>query len=511
VVVKRASGTGQWTRLGFAGQVVLALALALGVCLLVVHLSEWRRFRARIDLTAGGRNTLDPQTEALLAGLEEPVRIDIFFRPATYEHVASVTAEAQQRMSELLFVANSLLPEKVEIRSHDLLDVASAQKRMDELGIEEVQTVVVSLGERREVLRLFAEIAELDVGNPDPRAPQPAALHAFRGEEALAEALKKVSAGDTPRVYFSTGHGEPDPFGTENHDLGALSAELRRQGFEVRTWDGASEGPVPDDCDVLALVGLVQPLGEAELAHVRTFVETGGRLFVTAEPRYSDEPGSVGDVLARYGMLLTRGVVCLPVLDYFGNPTEGVAECADFRVGERELNAQHPVTAPLVERGRKVRFVYGRSFDRGEGPAGSILLDLASSPNGAWRDLPGEDGTLDFVYEPSRETSERFRLAMATTFPALREGGREARVVGVASPYLPSSSVFGTNRDFLLNAFNWLAARDFRVGVSSRDPERSVLDLERGRALSVVFHTSLWGLPGVFGLLGAVTFLRRRR
>ena len=91
MVVSAKSGTGHWTRLGFAAQVCVALVLAIGVCLLVVHLAEWRRFRARVDLTVDARNTLDPQTEALLSGLEEPVVVDIFFRAASYEHLARVT------------------------------------------------------------------------------------------------------------------------------------------------------------------------------------------------------------------------------------------------------------------------------------------------------------------------------------------------------------------------------------------------------------------------------------
>ena len=38
------------------------------------------------------------------------------------------------------------------------------------------------------------------------------------------------------------------------------------------------------------------------------------------ERDFSEEEGSVGLMLRRYGMILKRGLVCMPVLDYLGNP-----------------------------------------------------------------------------------------------------------------------------------------------------------------------------------------------
>jgi len=520
---KDKSGTGRWTRFGFGLQVLFALVLAIGACMLAVHLSEWRRARWRADFTASGSNTLDPQTMEILEGLDERVKIDIFFRTASTEHMRLSTDQAQQLTNELLSVAKNLLPEKLEIEAHNLLDLAATEKRMQELSLTEVQSVVVSLGERREVLRLYTDLAEFDYGSENPRSPRPATLHKYRGEEAFAEALKKVSSGDSPRIYFSAGHGEADPNGSEARDLGQLTTELTRQGFIVDTWEGAVDGPVPDDCDLLAIVAPEQPFTDREREYVSTWVDAGGRLLGAAERDFSDEEGSVGRMLRRYGMILKRGLVCMPVLDYLGNPTEGLPECMDFRVSDRHMNSSHEITQPLVERDRKLRFVYSRSFDYGGPPEGGLLLELVSSPAESWRDMPDANFTLDFSLDNNRETTGRFRLVMVSTFPVVNQAGepaelldseglaREARVIGIASPFFMANNAFSTNRDFLLNAFNWLAERDFRVGVASRDPERSLVDITRGADMAVIFHSTLWGLPAVFGLLGVVTFLRRRR
>ncbi len=519
----KTGGTGKWTRFGFGLQVLAALALAIGACLLVVHLSEWRRARWRADFTASGTNTLDPQTMAILEGLHERVKVDIFFRAASTDHMRVATDQAQTRMNELLFVAKNLLPEKLELEAHNLLDLAAAEKRMQELSLKEVQTVVLSLGDRREVMRLYSDIAEFDYGSENPRSPRPATMHKFRGEEAFAEALKKVSSGDSPRIYFSAGHGEANPTGSEGRDLGLLTTELERQGFVVGTWEGEADGPVPADCDLLAIIGPEQPFSDREREYLETWVDAGGRLFGATETRFGEEPGSVASMLRRYGMLLKRGLVCMPVLDYLGNQTEGLVECTDFRVNERHMNATHEVTESLVERHRKLRFAYARAFDYGGPPEGGLLLELVSSPAESWLDLPDSNFDLDFVLDNNREATGRFRLAMLSTFPVQPLPGetaapldadglaREARVIGVSSPFFLANSTFTTNRDFILNAFNWLAERDFRVGVASRDPERSLIDLKQGNDFALLFHSSLWGLPAIFGLLGFATFLRRRR
>ncbi|MFT5284896.1 MAG: hypothetical protein ACI8TQ_001055 [Planctomycetota bacterium] len=517
---KAMSGRGRWTRLGLAVQVLLALLLSVAACALLVQLSEWRRMRWRSDFTVSGSNTLDPQTFALLEGLEQVVKVDIFFRPAATDQMRGVTSVAQSRMSDLLFVAKNQLPEKLEIEAHDLNDLASAQTRMAELSLDEVQCIVISNGDRREVLRLYSDIANIDSGSTDPRNPRPATLHSFRGEEVFAEALKKVTAGDSPHIYFSKGHGEANPFGTENVEFGLLSTELRRQGFGVSTWEGAVDGPVPADCDVLAIIGPVQPFTSAETEYVTNWVNAGGRLFGATEDRFNEEAGTVTSILRRYGLLLTRGIICVPVLDYLGNQVEGVPQCSDFRVSGRGLSSEHPITRALVERDRKVRFVFGRSFDFGGAPKGGLLLELLNAPQDAWRDLPDGNFALNYVLDNNRETTGRFRLGMVSTFPVAKSVDdpsgaeapkREGRVIGVASPSFLSNSTFSTNRDFLLNSFNWLAERDFRVGVTTRDPEQSFIDLNRGSDVSVIFHSSVWGLPAIFGLLGVVTFFRRRR
>ena len=79
----------------------------------------------------------------------------------------------------------------------------------------------------------------------------------------------------------------------------------------------------------------------------------------------------------------------------------------------------------------------------------------------------------------------------------------------LACPDALASAVFDRNRDFLLNAFNWLCAREFRVAVSPR-PEGEVI-LEDERALASIGRLAIFGLPGACLVVGLLLAWRRRR
>jgi hypothetical protein len=317
-------------------------------------------------------------------------------------------------------------------------------------------------------------------------------------------------------VYFSTCHGEPALEARAPESLARLRAALERDGFEVATWDPVSAGGVPADCDVLAVVGPRQPFRPADLDAVRSWVAAGGRLI--AAPAVDElerglESGA-GALLFRYGMILTPGIVCEAVTNQLGERIDGLPECATLVIGEAGMHRSNPLTEPLRRRGRRVQFRFSPSFRRGGLAGGDLLEELVSSPPDCWRELPNDRGQLDFAFDRGREERGRFPLIMLARKAAPLDAGPDAppdwRVLGIASATFLTTEL-SVNQDFLLNAFNWLTERDYRVRVSPRDPRVSVLDVRRGSALSVLSYVLWIGLPGLCLAVGATIAWRRRR
>ena len=526
------STANRWTRTSIGMRATLAAVLAVGAAVLAIDLSDWRY--ERVDLTARGSNTLDPAVLDVLDRLPEPVVIDAFLRGLAYPYKA-VFAEAEDRVLELLTIVKNARRAQVEVRVHDPKDFEATQERQRELGTDGTNKLVFSCGARRAELELFGELCTVDWGNPteelvrylasqsipgviDPRSWQsgrpfrPAALQDFRGEELLVQALLKVSSGTAPKVYFAKGHGEPALEGNDPTDLSRLRAALERDGFTVAEWDPLKQPSVPADCAVLALIGAQQPYQPATREAVKTWTGAGGR--VVAAPDLSElneeRAGGIVELLTSFGIATRPGIVCQPLVGFGGEKVDGNQQCAWLVIDERGLQPGHALTEPLRMRGRRVQFTLSPSFETSMTSDSGVVLPLITWAADSWRDLL----PYDFRFNPARgEERTRHCLAATNQLRATKAADgsvKQGRVLAVASAYFFDNESIDVNRDFALNAFNWLAEREYRISVAPLEKSTSFLTFERSSAKPVLTYVLWLGLPGLCASIGLVVFLRRR-
>ena len=119
-----------------------------------------------------------------------------------------------------------------------------------------------------------------------------------------------------------------------------------------------------------------------------------------------------------------------------------------------------------------------------------------------------------FVGDRRTEERSRFALVMLAEISAGTRPGepglRKGHVLGFASSSFALNGLHEYNRDFLLNAFNWLSEREYRVRVAPLQRGVAVLDLQRGRALPVLTYGLWLFLPGCCVAIGAFLAWRRR-
>jgi ABC transporter family protein len=528
------SATGSWTRAAIGARAALAVVLALAAAVLLVDLAEWRY--VRLDLTAKRSSTLDPAVLDVLDKLPEPVVIDVFLRPLARPYDA-VFAECYERTMELLAIVRNARRQSLEVEIHDAQDFEGSQERLSELGTDGTNKLVLTCGGRSDEIELFGELCTVDWGTlneelvrylvsqgipdvVDPRAFQPggpyrpARLQEFNGEELLLQSLLKVSSGKAPRAYFAKGHGEPALDVAQPTDLSRLRSVLERDGFEVHEWDPLTAPDVPAECDVLALIGPAQPYQAATREAVQRYAEAGGRVLAAPGIEEVEErrTGGLVELLASgFGITTRPGRVCQPLIGYAGEKVDGNERCSWLVIDERGFQPGHPLTEPLRMRGRRVQFTLSASFEGGYASASGTILPLVSSPADSWRDLE----PYDYRFDPSRgEARGRQALVTAKQLRASKQADgsvRQGRVVAVASAYFFADQLLDVNRDFALNAFNWLAEREYRLAVRPLEKNLSFLDLERTRARPILAYTLWLGLPGLCAVLGLVVFLRRRK
>jgi len=218
--------------------------------------------------------------------------------------------------------------------------------------------------------------------------------------------------------------------------------------------------------------------------------------------------------------IAARGLVCRGQLDVTGQPQYGTNECAHQVVDQTGLS-QHPITEPLRRSGRRVVILNAHALDVGRGAPGSTVLQLLRSADGSWLDLPLEGSSVGDWQPEATERRGPFVLAAALVFPPVRgagtplrasEDGRvEAHVFVFGASQCLVNVNFEHDRDLFLNAFNWAAAREWRVSVRARKEEERRVDLQDEVQVGRMHLLILWALPLASLLSGLFVAWRRRR
>jgi len=509
------SGTGWATRLGISLQVAFTGFLALGVVLLVNWLAGRPGFHLRFDLTEKRLNTLSTAALGLLDRLEQPIEIDVFFRPEAGP-LAYVADDAMQRTYRLLVLFDQATDE-IDVTVHDMRETLEVQARLEALRVRGFENcIVVSSGDQREVLLLVGQLAQFDPGRPREAGFVPASILSYDAEEALVQGILGVTSGDTLKVYFSAGHGERDLYDLDDvTNLGALHTALVQDGFDAAWWQFEKDGPVPDDCSALAIIGPTAPFSEQELGAVQNYVDGGGRLIVATPNRPEDlDRSSIPELLDRYGVEVSPGLVAQPFVDSTGQMAFGDTRNAAFRVLSDSM-LPHPITDPLRQGDRNIVFSFAHEVSVVRQPERGTARPILRSQPITWLDLPPND----FQPDPDGEIEGPFDLAIVEVIAppgvhdvAPLEARTESRIVIVGSADVFCSKWFEFNVDFMRNVFNWAVSRDFRVNISPRDPDLRRLSIGDSGQAAGVARFAQWIVPGACFLLGvAIAFARRSK
>ncbi|MCP3916649.1 MAG: GldG family protein [bacterium] len=517
------AGTGRGARFGITLQVVLTVGLAVVAVVLVNWLAGRPGVRLRVDLTEAGRNTLSDPALEVLGQLPEEVTVDIFYRPEP-SPITGLEADVMTRTYQLLLLMSEEAREKLEVRNNDVSDRESFAERAQELNLRGFENclIVHRDGALPQVIPLVGGLARFDIGNPSRDNFKPPRVTSFDAEEAIVQALLKVSqVGGRPKIYFTWGHGERDILGTgDPNDLGKLQTALVDDGFEATRWSFIEDGPFPKDMAALAIIGPADPISDEELDAIKEYVDQGGRLVLSPHPMAPQiERSRVRELLEHYGMEVSSGMVCQP----FFVPETGQMRWTSNQVAKYLIAPQnmdgHPIVDP-IRRGDRSFVVSGahqirrtRQPIQGQGQTAPLFRSFAR----AWID--GYDrGAKRYDWTPDENVEtigQRFELAQASQFvPAGAENvpegeqRREARIVAMGTTDAFCDANFDYNADLLRNLFNWLTDREYRLSISTRNPDLRRIPPER---VPSVAQLALWLLPGLCLLLGIVTAYARSR
>lgn len=323
----------------------------------------------------------------------------------------------------------------------------------------------------------------------------------FRGEQPCITALARLARPVQPLVYTLTGHGEHD-FSDYDRLTGYsdLAREIRREGYRLKSLSLADAAEVPADCNLLVVAGPRRPPLPAEADALVSYLARGGRLLFLAD-RAERLPSGWEPVAARLGLRFANLTAI----------TEGSMGGYSLAV---DYFSDHPVARDL--RGSAVTFSSPQVLDVDADFVRHHRLRthvVARAPTKAWGETTPE--ILPRRYDPGIDRKGDLPLAVAVEVDGGDDLGLDfmkAFVVGDSNVGLNAFLGGGgtANRDFLLNAVDWLTDSGLPYA-PSRAAEGNALQLNISRRRQMRFWgISVVGWPLAACLFGAFAALVRR-
>ena len=486
----------QAVRYTISGVVAVVLVIALTI------MANWlagRRY-VRADWTSTQLYTLSEKTENIISGLGEEIRVIVFMTPATsmYDQVHELL-ERYKAASDKITV-EYIDPDKEPLKTRQLAE---------QFGVQVADTVVFAFGDRTKYVT-SDQMAEMDYSGA--QYGQGPTMRAFKGEEQFTSAILSLVAPDVPRVYFVTGHGEASTAaatgGTGDRGLSVLTDALKRDNMDTNDVSLLS-GEVPEDADVIAIIGPTRAYTEAEIAALGAFLDQGGRMLVGLDPLI-DTDGTMRSTRLE-AFLAGRGVIVHD--DLVVDPSRRLP-FYDLSAVYLEDFPSHPITQGLE--GFAVLFTVARSL-AADGGSAAVLVQTSDE---GWGEtnlgmlLRGEPVAVDDDDHPGP-------AAVGIAVEQLTDiGGDDSGEAGEDESF--RLVVFGDS-DFLTdldianagnailatNAFNWLVAREDLVGIPPRDVEQVSLFLTQQQMRNLLLLV-LIAMPGAAVLAGILVWRRRR-
>lgn len=454
----------------------------------------------RYDATETGRFSLAPQSRQILQQLEQDVEVTAFFREGEDQQVRNL-------LDSYAYVTDRF--------RYQMVDPDRRPELAEEMEVTQYGTIVVRSGEQN------TRVNETT-------------------EEALTNAIIRVTGGQKKRIYYSVGHGEPD---LETSDdpagFGLLKAALENEGYEIEPLLLGTVPDVPADADLLLVAGPQRPFLEHELAVVDRYLDRGGSAVILLDPRAGDD---LVPVLERRGIRVGDDVVVDQVIRLFAGPALGVDPIvSDY--------GAHAVTQ---EFGQRTIYHLARSVEPAdESPEGVSVSTLARTSESSWAE--GDVERLFAASEAGLDDDDRVgpvSIAVAATLrePALawtppqiatapdaggddttgadgpavaadQEGAEaappedlEGRLVVFGDSDWVSNQYLGLyfNQDLFLNAVGWLAGEEELISIRPRRTRASRVVLTEAESWAV-FYSSVLLLPELVLIAGLAIWWRRRR
>ncbi|MEE2708732.1 MAG: Gldg family protein [Gemmatimonadota bacterium] len=448
------------------------------------------RYSKRIDTTATQRFSLSDLSTNVLTDLNQDIHIIGFFRSADPE------ASMQFALSDLL---NQYQYHSRHI-TYEFFDPVKEPSVAKQYNIAQSGTVV---------FESEGKVEHITKSN----------------EEAITNALVKVTRGGQKTIYFLTGHGEHDINITDHVGFSQLNQSLINQSYSVSTLSLLTEMAIPSDCNVLIVAGPKKSLLAHEQKAIAQYLHRGGRALFMLNPDSPLEKVNLGGLLDPWYVTIGDNVV-----------VDASATGRMIGMGPLAPVVSNFPAHPLTRNLTPSVFPGVRSMEAAIASDDTVEIQIiAMTSDRSWAEtrLPqsmdeakeftpelnsGEDqiGPISVALAITAVPRAVPRRDMATLTPqeiALRPEEHEVktRIVAVGNSTFAANAYFRQwgNGDFVMNAINWLAEEEDLIAIRPKSSDTRLVQISTSQLSSIMIFTLVIAPLSVL-LIGGIVYWRRR-
>ncbi|MEW5914255.1 MAG: Gldg family protein [Thermodesulfobacteriota bacterium] len=467
-------------RLGLGSGAAIVAVLALVIFLGALS----GRHHLRWDLSQGRQHTLAPQTVKVLKELKTPVKAYAFFR-----ETQAGRREADDQLAQYAYASRNF--------TYQFVDPDREPGMAKRFEVRSYGTVVLVAGKKEERVQL----------------PE---------EQALTNALIRLTRQGVKTVYFLSGHGEPSLDGAGKQDLSQFKKAIAQNNYQVKSLLLATSSQVPPDATLVIIAGPRKPLLDTEKERLSAYLAKGGGLLVLLSP---DQDAGLKDWLAQRGVVLAEDLV-LDNAATLANMSPMVPVAVQYGF--------HQITQPLE--GVLCFFPEARTVSLvAKLPPGVTGVELVKTSTASWStDYKAFIKRYEELAQREKQTGQRqsmelkplaqdkrgpLSLGVVVNLPVPPQKGAAAdkpevkgRLVVYGNTEFVNNSFLDLmgNRDLALNSVSWLAEEEDLVSIRARQRTSQPLMLQPTQA-ALAFWLPVVVWPLILAVLGAVVVIRRRR
>jgi ABC-type uncharacterized transport system involved in gliding motility auxiliary subunit len=311
-------------------------------------------------------------------------------------------------------------------------------------------------------------------------------------EEAITSGLIRVTSQQEKRVYFVTGHGEPDLMDTTPDGYSELRAALEREHYLVETINLTAAPPdLSPAVATLILAGAEHDLLEPEVTFIESWLARGGKVMILINPL---DPVPGWALLKDYGFKVGNDLVA-----DLENHLVGLAPTSPLIV----QYPFHEITHGL--NGLLTFFPLARSLTLlSEVEKGIQTAPILTTGPQSWAETD--------LKAPELEFNQEVDLSGPIHIGAVAENPQSGmRLVVFGSADFVSNKVIGevANRDLIMNAVNWLTEEEDLISIRPKEqPNYRLFLTPMQHTLTIL--TTLLVIPLGIVAAGVVVWWRRR-